>query len=535
MSLSHVVLQGSERTRMSGTRALGAEDEHQWLDVTVKLRRKAPLPEFQGRPQAKMSSDDLANYGASDDDIKKVTASFQKYGLKVLDTNPGTRTVRLGGSVSAMEQAFQVKLVKFAHERGDFRGRRGVIQIPKELAGIVIAVLGLDDRPVARERLRSMRRHSLNLATTQHRSWFFPGELAAPGIYDFPTGDGSGQCIGLIELGGGYFPDDLAAFCKAANVSVPEVISVSVNHAPTNQKDGNEGEVMLDVEVVAGACPKATVVVYFSDLTEQGWVDVLDAAIHDQQHKPSVISISWGDAEDNASWTSAGIQQVNETLKEAALLEITVCVASGDDGADDQVGDGHAHVDFPASSPYALSVGGTTLHIESGKRVETAWKTGDGLRKDNGGSSGGGRSVVFDSPTWQSSVTIPSTNPGAKSGRCVPDVSADADGNTGYFMVVDGQAGPNGGTSASAPLWASLVARINASLGKRIGYLTPLLFQAASGGGPSIGAQACNDITQGNNSTPGVTGYQAGNGYDLVTGWGTPIGSKLLTLLKALV
>ena len=534
MSSSHVVLQGSERIRMSGARALGVEDAHQWLDVTVKLRRKSPLPAFETRPEKKMSPDDLAtNYGASDDDIAKVKASFQKYGLKVLAVNPNARTVRLGGPVSAMEQAFQVKLIKYAHDRGDFRGRRGVIQVPKELDGIVDAVLGLDDRPVARERFRSRQRHSLSLAAAPHRPWFFSGELAQ--VYDFPPGDGATECIGLIELGGGYFPDDLKAFCTAARVAVPEVTPVSVNNAPTNHKDGSEGEVMLDVEVVAGVCPKATVVVYFSDLTEQGWVDALDAAIHDQQHKPSVVSISWGDAEDNASWTAAGIQQVNETLKEAALLQITVCVASGDDGADDQVGDGHAHVDFPASSPYALAVGGTTLHIESGKRIETAWKTGDGLRKDDGGSSGGGRSVVFDSPPWQSSITIPSTNPGAKKGRCVPDVSADADGNTGYFMVVDGQAGPSGGTSASAPLWASLLARINANLGKRVGYLTPLLFQVPSGGGPSIGAQACNDITKGNNDTPGVTGYQAGAGYDLVTGWGTPIGSKLLTLLKPLL
>jgi kumamolisin len=535
MSSTHVVLEGSERTRLSGAEAHGPEDAQQWLDVTVKLRRKAPLPDIEGRPSAKMSATDLAKYGASDDDIKQVTASFEKYGLKVLDVDPAARTVRLGGPVSAMEQAFQVKLIKYSHSRGDFRGRRGVIQVPTEVKGIVEAVLGLDDRPVARERLRANHRHSLGLAKTQpqNRSWFFPAELAK--IYDFPPGDGSGQCIGLIELGGGYFSDDLAAFCKAANVSVPEVIPVSVNNAPTNQKDGNEDEVMLDVEVVAGACPKTTVVVYFSDFTEQGWVDVLDAAIHDQQHKPDVISISWGDAEDNASWTKAGIQQVNETLKEAALLQITVCVASGDDGADDQVGDGLAHVDFPSSSPYALAVGGTSLRDRSGQRAETAWKTGDGLRKDNGGSTGGGRSVVFDAPVWQSAITIPSTNPGAIAGRCVPDVAADADANTGYFVVVDGQAGPSGGTSASAPLWASLVARMNASLGKRVGYLTPLLFQAPKGGGPAIGAQAFNDITKGNNSTPHVTGYQAGPGYDLVTGWGTPIGSKLLNLIKALV
>jgi len=527
MPQSHVILEGSERVPMPGARAVGAAHSNEWLEVTIKVRRKAELPALDRRPTP-MSSADLGDkYGASQTDLDKVCQAFDQYGLKVIETNPGTRSVKLGGTAAAMEAAFQVKLINYTHERGDYRGRQGPLQVPKELEGIVEGVFGLDNRRVVKERRGFGRMASLATAKAKHRSWFFPAELAQ--IYNFPAGDGSGQAIGLLEFGGGYFPADLAAFCQLAKVPVPKVVPISVDGTPTDQKDGAEGEVMLDIEVVAGACPKATIAVYFSQFTEQGWVDILDRAIHDTVNQPSVLSISWGDAEDHASWTSQAITQVNQALQEAALAGITVCVASGDDGSDDQVGDGHAHVDFPASSPYVLGVGGTILHKRKNEMVETGWKDGDGLRKDGGGSSGGGVSVLFDPPSWQQSVAVQSVNPGAKPGRCVPDVAADASVHSGYFMVVDGQGGPNGGTSASAPLWASLIARINAALGKRVGYLTPILYNT------NAGSTGCKDIVSGDNATAAVGGYSAGKLYDAVTGWGSPAGDKLLQALKSII
>jgi kumamolisin len=427
-----------------------------------------------------------------------------------------------------MERAFQVKLIRYKHERGNYRGRRGPLQIPKTLEGIVVGVFGLDNRRVVKERRGTARLGSLAaMAQAKHRTWFFPAELAS--LYKFPAGDGSGQSIGILEFGGGFFPDDLAAFCRQAGVPEPNVVPISIDNSATDQHDGSEAEVMLDIEVVAGICPKATIPVYFSQFTEQGWIDALDAAIHDTDSTPSVLSVSWGDAEDNASWTDQAIEQVNEAFKEAALAGITVCVASGDDGSDDQVGDGHAHVDFPASSPFVLAVGGTILHNQNNEMLEMGWKDGDGLRKDGGGSSCGGVSVVFDPPSWQQSFEVESVNPGAKPGRCVPDVAADASVHSGYFMVVDGKAGPNGGTSAAAPLWASFISRINAVLGKRVGYLTPILYQTKAG---TLG---CQDIVTGDNATATVGGYSAKKGYDCVTGWGSPAGDKLLQALKTVI
>jgi kumamolisin len=532
---AHAVVSGSQRPVLPGARAIGPANPDEWIEVTLKLRRKAPLPDFTGRPRTILSRADLAaRYGAADEDIRKTEKTAERFGLEVIRSDPGTRSVRVAGPLSAIEAAFQVKLFRYAHASGNYRGRSGVLHVPSELAGIVTGVFGLDDRRVVRR--RRSHRQAVPLAATHaaHRSWFFPSELAS--LYDFPAGDGSGQTIGLIEFGGGYFPDDLAAFCQVAGVSVPNVVPISILQTPTDQQDGAEGEVMLDVEVVAGICPKARIPVYFSQFTEQGWVEVLDAAVHDEQNQPSVLSISWGLAEDDPAWSSGARDAINEALKEAALVGMTICVASGDDGSDDQVGDGHAHVDFPAASPYVLSVGGTTLRRRNGKVAETAWKDGDGLRADGGGSTGGGVSRYFNRPTWQT-VNVTSVNPGAIAGRCVPDVAADASGHTGYFVVVDGNGGASGGTSASAPLWAALIARINAGLsaGKQVGYLTPLLYQPAPGSTAAMGAASCRDIISGDNVSAAGGGYFAQPGYDAVTGWGVPMGSKLLQNLGSML
>jgi len=221
-------------------------------------------------------------------------------------------------------------------------------------------------------------------------------------------------------------------------------------------------------------------------------------------------------------------------------------VASGDDGSDDGAGDGLAHVDFPASSPFVLVVGGTDLRVKPGTNTERVWKDGDGRRPvigGTGGSTGGGVSSHFPRPDFQAQIGIAPVNPGALSGRVVPDVAAHAqtDGkHTGYFQVTDHNVFLDGGTSAAAPLWAALIGLLNAELQSRkgadarVGYLTPVLYQAGANGKP-VGSGACRDITVGDNISAAIGGYRAGPGYDAVTGWGSPIGSKLLEALLAIV
>jgi kumamolisin len=535
---THAVVGGSERAVLPGAKAIGRANPNAIIEVTLKLRGKEKLPALTGRPATALTREQVANkYGASQDDINKVIHTFGKYGLKPVHTNPGTQTVRFRGPIAAMEQAFQVKLFNYAHETEPYRGRTGKYYVPKSVEGIVTGVFGLDNRRIAR---RKKQRHVGTIAHASHQSsWYIPSELALH--YSFPDGDGQGQTVGLLEFGGGYFEDDLKKFCKMANVSpVPEVKAISTDGTPTNSKDGAEGEVMLDVEIVAGICPKADIAVYFAGWGEQGWITALDAAYSDQENDPGVISASWGLAEgeiwdqsSNQGWTVAAMQHVNDTLEKAALTGVTVCIAAGDDGSSDdyEPPDGLAHVDFPASSPYVLSVGGTTIPTKGGTQPDIVWKEGDGIRP-NGGSTGGGVSANWlkeDLAPWQKNIPITSINPGAFNGRVIPDLAANADWTASpYLLVVDGKSQPNGGTSAASPLLAGLLTLINAErpTGKRVGFLTPVLYQ----GNPTVGAIGCTDVVAGNpgnNDTATIGGYNVGKGYDAVSGWGTPNGKKL--------
>ncbi len=534
MQTSYTPVQGSERVALPGAIATGRSNSKAIIEVSLKLRRKQPLPPLNGRPGAWMTREALGNtYGASQADLDEVMKILGNSGLKLVDAKLATRTVRLRGPVSAMEEAFQVKLFNYSHAGGNYRGRVGPVHIPVVLKDIVQGVFGLDNRQVARRRRHPVRDNNMARLASVPSAWYVPSELASH--YNFPAGDGSGQTVGLLEFGGGFFLQDLQKFCTLAKIPAPpNVIAISTDGTPTDSKDGAEGEVMLDIEVVAGICPKANIAVYFAQWGEQGWITALDAAVHDQNNNPTVLSVSWGNAEDTDIWTDQAMEQINQTLQDAAMVGMTVCVAAGDDGSSDAVSDGHAHVDFPSSSPYALAIGGTTIPAKGVTQPDVAWKEGDGLRADNGGSTGGGVSAKFPLPAWQGGVAVKSVNPGAKPGRIIPDLAANADWTASpYLLVVDGKPQPNGGTSAASPLVASLLTLINAGrpAANRVGYLTPVLYQSNGGNGTTVGAASCTDVQSGENVTDKIGGYTAGPGYDAVSGWGTPNGKKLASAI----
>jgi kumamolisin len=538
MERTHTPIAGSERKPLPGAVATGQANAHTVITVSLKLRRKKPLPIVTGRPAAALTRQQLADqYGAAPADIAAVVAAFAPFGLNAVEQNPATRTIKLSGSIAAMEQAFQVKLFNYSHPSGDYRGRVGTLSVPTAVKDIVQGVFGLDNRRVVRDRRPRQRAQARKHTTSVPAAWYIPSELATH--YNFPAGDGSGQTVGLLEFGGGYFASDLAAFCQLAKIpSPPTVTTISTDGTATDAKDGEEGEVMLDIEVVAGVCPKANIAVYFAQFTEQGWITALDAAVHDQTNDPGVLSASWGESEDTDIWTAAAMTAVNDTLQEAATIGVTVCIAAGDDGSSDAVTDGQAHVDFPSASPYVLSVGGTTIPSKSGNAPDIVWMEGDGLRADNGGSTGGGVSVVFPRPAWQSGITIEPINPGAIVGRCMPDLAANADWNASpYLLYVDGSAQANGGTSAASPLVASLVTLINAARApaQRVGYLTPVLYQAGPSATVTVGSAGCTDVVSGDNVTATIGGFSAGPGYDAVSGWGTPNGQSLAQILATVL
>ena len=335
--------------------------------------------------------------------------------------------MRLEGSAEDMQRAFGVKLEHYEHQGCRYRARTGSILIPADLAGSIEAVLGLDDRPQAKAHFRVLDLEVSAAAATSYS----PPQVAT--LYQFPSGaDGTGQTIGILELGGGYKTTDLKNYFKSINVTEPSVTAVLVDkakNAPTTP-DSADGEVLLDIEVAGAIAPKAKIVVYFAPNTTQGFQDALTTAIHDTTHKPSVISISWGGPE--STWTAQSMVAFDTAAQDAAALGVTICAASGDDGSSDGGTDGKNHVDFPSSSPHLLGCGGTTLKGASGKITsETVWNDGT-----SGGATGGGYSAQFALPSWQTGVA--GVKPPSGGGRGVPDVAGDADPETGYKVLVDG-------------------------------------------------------------------------------------------------
>jgi kumamolisin len=523
----YVALPGSERQPLPGATRTRPCDPEETVQATVVLRARhhvKPLEELIASGERLTRSEYEARYGADPKDVEQVEEFARTHGLKVSAVNLGARTVLLSGTAAAFTKAFQVDLAHYESPQGAYRGRTGSINIPAHLLGVIVAVQGLDNRPQARPhfRLRSTARHSgTTHAQASNAVSYTPLQVA--GLYDFPAGaNGQGQAIGIIELGGGYTQSDLNTYFSGLGISpAPTVSAVSVDGAqnqPTGSASGPDAEVMLDIEVAGSVAPGAKIVVYFAPNTTAGFLDAINQAVEDKQNKPSVISISWGGPE--STWTAQSLQSYNSALQAAAAVGVTVCVASGDDGSTDGVTDGLQHVDFPASSPYALACGGTHL-VGSGTTIsdEQVWND---LPSD--GATGGGVSATFPLPTWQAAAHVPpSVNPGSFVGRGLPDVAGDADPYTGYQVEVDGSSTVVGGTSAVAPLWAGLIAGFNSELKTSVGYFNPTLYQQVAAKTGTF-----HDITSGNNGD-----YKAGPGWDACTGWGSPNGAAILQALSS--
>lgn len=535
-----VLLPGSERAALPDAEPIGTVPAEDIVTFTMVLRRKADLPTALVEGPDTVTIEEFAQqYGADPDDITLVTDILGAAGATITSQHVSSRRIQCSAPASVVETLFGTTLSwvrspsPITDELVVHRARSGTLHLPAALAGIVTAVVGLDNRPQIRPYIQTVAPDSVPTSYT-------PPQLAT--VYAFPAADGAGQTVAILEFGGGYNPDDLNTYFRNLGLTPPPITAVSVDGAKNSPGDQADAEVALDIEVVGAVVPKAAQLVYFAPNTDQGFVDACSQSVH-ATPTPTAVSISWGGSED--MWSDQTRKAVDQVFADAAALGVTICVSSGDDGSRGAQTDGVPHADFPASSPHALAVGGTHLEADpdTGEiSVENVWNGGPGA------TTGGGISDVFGVPSWQAAVGVPlratkdptpstsapkpvgapiqaQATAAATAGRGVPDVAADADSATGYKIRVYGQDTVVGGTSAAAPLWAALVVRYSQILGVKLGLLQPVLYDGVTAGHAAPGLR---DITSGNNGA-----YTAGPGWDPCTGLGVPIGPDLLERFRS--
>jgi kumamolisin len=366
-------LGGSERRPSPTATRVGPADSNEQVEATIVLRRRVdspPLPRPEDFPlppnqRRHLSSDEFAaRFGASAEDIQQVTELANSHGLVVTNTNAARRAVTVSGTVEQMSKTFAVELAYYDHDvtrrhsespqTERYRGRDGFIHVPRDVADLIIGVFGLDNRRITK-RNSGVPPNTTTISVTE-----------ATSLYNFPTNSAQGQTIAIFSETG-YQTSDITQSFSSAALTAPSITDVSVDSG----NDGSaEPETTQDIYIAASAAPGANIAVYFTASSQQGWVDLIQRVVHPDVDDPtcSVLSSSFfiSNGDDAASLTSSGVTTgflaaVTAALQDAALQHVTVCIASGDTGTDSQVGDGKAHVQYPASDPWVLSIGGTTV------------------------------------------------------------------------------------------------------------------------------------------------------------------------------
>jgi kumamolisin len=476
-----------------------------------------------------------------------------------------------------------------ARTKTHFRCPENDIQIPDNLAAIITGVFGLSDMPaVVRQSKRVGRRTAaVTDPKVQFPTSYYPTDVAK--AYNFPPTQGAGQRVAILEFGGGIDHSVVNAyFTKNIGLATPPTINaISVLNTPIEVDPDVTGEVYLDIEIIGAMAPKVTMDVFFAPWTGEGYLNAIEQAIHSNDY--AAISISYGIDEDlrgssnNPAWPALN-QAVDEAFRDGIALGIPIFVSTGDQGSSSlrgelQSGDQItvfstvAHASYPATSPYATAVGGTQLYAtdgaisqevvwnQLGQVMEGEFQSGQTGKTQQGkyylgGATGGGVSARYTTvPSYQTAagIDLRSANTPPAAGRMIPDVAGNA---VGYLVSqppgFSPAVAPVGGTSASAPMWAALMACVREALSTQFDGHVPVFFfndfvyaKGATAafrdivGGRAITYNAQGDPIRGNftaignNSSTSTNGYSAQKGYDLCTGWGTPNGVELLNELTA--
>jgi hypothetical protein len=484
-----------------------------------------------------------ARFGIADDDLAEVNAWLGRSGFAVEEVATGRGWINFSGSVGQVERAFKTQIHKFNVDGKLHTANAKDPSIPRALADVVGGVVTLNDFG------RKPMNHGFKPVpdyTSGTSHYVAPADFAK--IYNvnplYTAGiNGSGQTVAIvgrtdIALG------DVQYFRSFFGLPANDPVFVHNGVDPGNLGGGEEGEADLDVEWSGAVAQNATIkfVISKSTTTTDG-VD-LSAQYIVNNNVAKVMSTSFGQCESSMGTTENNFY--NNLWSQAATQGITSFVSSGDSGAagcnggNDTTGSGAA-VSGLASTPYNVGVGGTQFNDTAnpsaywsstnnstnqssvlGYIPEIAWNESGNVSGGSGlWASSGGQSTVYTKPSWQVCVGVPATN-----ARFVPDVSLTAAGHDGY-LVVQGHTstvsglGAVGGTSASSPSFAGLMALVNQKTATSWGNANTKFYSLANAQYASGGTVIFHDVTSGNNSVPGVTGFSCGTGYDAVTGVGT--------------
>lgn len=425
-------------------------------------------------------------------DVDALRRYCQGFGIEIVKTH--WRSATLSGPLDRLIEAFGATVAVFEDEMQQrFRHRSDALLVAPEIANVIRGVFGLHQWPRSRK-LGALQRHSQPLLAS---------DVATR--YRFPEGDGAGQTIAVVQLRGKFDPKDFMQCMSAQGVTTALPIVERVDDAAVAHEIAttHDLEAALDVQIIASLAPAARIVVYEAPDDERGTIDAIRDAVFDEEYAPSIISISYGWPEQ--LWTPVALDILDELFTAAALAGISVFCSSGDNGAELSY-DGAPHVLAPASSAFVAACGGTVIPPDGS--AEQAWER-----------TGGGFSSRAGVPPWQNETQAVALRYGARAGRGVPDVAAQQ--SPGYYTILESTELAMGGTSAVAPMWAALTARLNQRLGAPSGFFVPILY-ARSGDG------LVADVTAGGSDT-----YQAAPGWDPCSGLGTPIGVEIENALRA--
>lgn len=461
-----------------------------------------------------------ASFAPTQASVNAVVAFLRGQGIVVRPVASNRMLIDATGSVSSVERAFGVTLADYnLHGRSVYAPVNNP-SVPSSLAGMIVNVGGLDNV--------ALQHHTQAPVVADPHAGSGPGGGYTPSelrtAYDMnsliSTANGSGQTVAIFELDS-YKASDVNQYLSFYGLGSANYSNVVVDGASTTPGAGAI-EVELDMEDVSAIASGATQKIYIGPNSTQGVNDTYNRIVTDNTAK--VTSTSWGLCE--ASSGTSELTALDNIFQQGAAQGQAFFAAAGDSGAYD-CNNSSLAVDSPADDPHVVGVGGTTLNTGSGGSYssESVWSNpSDTSRSPMGAGGGGGLSTFFTMPSYQSGPGV--QNQYSNGEREVPDVSADADPNTGYSVYCTvTAAGCNssgwiavGGTSAAAPLWAGVAADTNQYL--------------AANGKPVLGSAsaelytlfntaqtftAYHDVTSGNNLF-----YPATSGYDLASGVGTP-------------